>query len=423
VNERVILSVAAVLALAACAKPAAPPMNFERPPAPVQVAVASGRDVAVYIDAIGRAVAKETVWVKAQVEGRIEEARFEDGADLKKGDVLFVLDARPFEARLASAEASLLRARAALARAQTAVLRPAASLDRAKAARDLARAEFQRVEGLVATKAVSQADFDNKKSTLDMMEAEVGQAQADVKQAEPEVAAAEADVKKAESDVATARLDVEYCTIRSPIDGRAGHRLVDAGNLVASMASPLVLVERLDPVYVDFTVPENDVTAVQRNMAKGALRVEARLPDAAADETRAGTLTFLDNAIAQGSGTLSLRATLPNSDHHFWPGRFVKVRLILEPLPSAVLVPAGAPQLSGKGTFVYVVKDDGTAEMRFVELGQRQGELVVVKSGVKSGERVVVVGQLAVTPGGKVRIEETAAPAAPAAAAAPETKK
>jgi len=155
-------------------------MNWERPPAPVQTAVASGRDVAVYIDAIGRAVAKETVWVKAQVEGRIEETRFEDGADLKKGDVLFVLDARPFEARLAAAEASLLRARAALARAKTAELRPAASLERAKAARDLARAEFARVEGLVETKAVSKADFDNKKSTLDMMEAEVGQAEGEL---------------------------------------------------------------------------------------------------------------------------------------------------------------------------------------------------------------------------------------------------
>jgi multidrug efflux system membrane fusion protein len=412
-----------VVALAACAKPAAPTMNFERPPAPVQVAVAEGRNVAVYIDAIGRAVAKETVWVKAQVEGRVDETRFEDGADLKKGDVLFVLDARPFQARLASAEASVLRSRAALARAHTAEMRPKASLERAKAARDLARAEFSRVEGLVATKAVSQADFDNKKSTLDMMEAEVGQAEADVKQAEPEVAAAEADVKKAESDVATARLDVEYCTIRSPIDGRAGHRLVDAGNLIASMSTSLVLIERLDPVYVDFTVPENDVTAVQRNMAKGALRVEARLPDVGADETRTGELTFLDNNIAEGSGTLALRATLPNADHHFWPGRFVKVRLVLEPLPQAVLVPAGAPQLSGKGTFIYVVKDDGTAEMRFVELGQRQGELIVVKSGVKAGERVVVVGQLAVTPGGKVRVEETAQPAAPAAAPATEPKK
>ncbi len=419
-NDRPSHLVLAVLAaaLAACAKPAAAPLNFERPPAPVEAAVASGRDVAVYIDAIGRAVAKETVWVKAQVEGRVEETRFEDGADLKKGDVLYVLDARPFEARLAAAEASLLRARASLARAKTAVLRPAATLLRAKAARDLARAEFVRVEGLVETKAVSKADYDTKKSTFDMMEAEVGQAEADVEQAEPEAAAAEADVKKAEADVAMARLDVEYCTIRSPIDGRAGHRLVDAGNVVSSMATPLVMIERIDPVYVDFTVPENDVTAVQRNMAKGVLRVEARLPDATADETRSGALTFLDNNIAEGSGTLALRATLTNTDHHFWPGRFVRVRLILEPLPAAVLVPAGAPQLSGKGTFVYIVKDDDTAEMRFVTLGQRQGEFVVVTSGVKAGERVVVVGQLAVTPGGKVRVEETAPMAAAPAAEA-----
>src|SRR5207249_3253287 len=121
---------------------------------------------------------------------------------------------------------------------------------------------------------------------------------------------------------------------------------------------------------------------------------------------------FIDNAVQESTGTLRLRATVPNSDRRFWPGRFVKVRLVLKTLTGAVLVPATAPQLSGKGTFVYVVKDDGTADMRFVAVGQRQvgegkGDLVVLKDGVKPGERVVVMGQLAVSPGGKVRVEET----------------
>jgi multidrug efflux system membrane fusion protein len=406
--------------LAACAKPAAPPM-FERPPAPVQVAAATARDVPVYLDQIGRVVAKETVWIQAQVAARIESTSFEDGADLKKGDVLFQLDARPFEARLAAAEAALLRAQAAVIRARASALRPVATLAHDRAALEFARIELARAETLVKTEAISRADYDAKKNAVVMAEADVKQAEADVAQAAPEEKQALADVAKSEADVATARLDVEYCTVRSPIDGRAGHRLVDAGNLVMANNNPLVMVERLDPVYVDFTVNENDVAEIQRNMKIGALRVEARLPDAPND-ARVGELTFLDNAVQEATGTLKLRATIPNADHRFWPGRFVNVRLVLESLRGAVLVPAGAPQLSGKGTYAYVVKDDGTAEMRLVALGQRHADLVVVKDGVKAGERVVVMGQLAVTPGGKVRVEETP-PVAAAAAPPAEPKK
>jgi multidrug efflux system membrane fusion protein len=201
--------------------------------------------------------------------------------------------------------------------------------------------------------------------------------------------------------------------VRAPIDGRAGHRLVDAGNVIEATGAHLVMLERLDPVYVDFTVPENDLTEVQRNMARGPLSVEARLPDAPL-EPRTGELTFVDNTVQERTGTVKLRATMPNADRRFWPGRFVTVRLVLSTLPGAVLVPATAPQLSAHGTFVYVVKDDATAEMRPVVLGQEHEGLVVIREGVKAGEKVVVAGQLAVTPGGKVRVETPAEPAAPA---------
>jgi multidrug efflux system membrane fusion protein len=412
--RRALVVLALAAASAACSKTAGAPPAFERPPAPVQVATASARDVPVYLDEIGRVVAKEVVWIQAQVSARIESTNFEDGADLKKGDLLFTLDARPFQARLAAAEATLLRAQSAVIRAQATALRPKATLAHDQAALEYARVEFARAEGLVKTEAISKADYDAKKNAVAMAEADVKQAEAEVAQAAPEEKQALADVAKAEADVATARLDVEYCTVRSPIDGRAGHRFVDAGNLVKENESKLVMVERLDPVYVDFTVNENDVAAIQRNMAKGALRVEARLPDS--KDVRAGELTFLDNAVQETTGTLKLRATIPNADHVFWPGRFVNVRLVLEQLAGAVLVPAGTPQLSGKGTFAYVVKDDGTAEMRLVTVGQRQGDLVVLTDGVKAGERVVIMGQLAVTPGGKVRIEEPAAAAAAGAA-------
>jgi len=143
-------------------------------------------------------------------------------------------------------------------------------------------------------------------------------------------------------------------------------------------------------------------------MARGRLKVEVHLPDET-DQARAGELTFLDNAVQDATGTVKLRATIPNPDHRFWPGRFVKIRLVLSTLQAAVLVPAAAPQMSAQGQFVYVVKQDSTAELRQVALGQRQGDLVVVNQGLKAGERVVVNGQLGVTPGGKVRFEEVRA--------------
>lgn len=173
---------------------------------------------------------------------------------------------------------------------------------------------------------------------------------------------------------------------------------------MAANTGSLLTIQRLDPVYADFTVPEHDLTAVQRHMARGSLAVEVRLPDEPG-EPRTGALTFLDNAVQDGTGTVKLRATIPNGDHRFWPGRFVKIRLVLDTLEDAVLVPAAAPQTSGQGPFVYVVKADSSAEQRRVTPGQRQGDLIVISQGVRPGEQVVVDGQLGVTPGGKVRVE------------------
>jgi multidrug efflux system membrane fusion protein len=357
----------------------------------------------VYIDEIGHATAVETVWVRSQVAGRVDAVHFKDGAELKKGDVLVNLDARPFQAKLDSAEASLARARAMLERAGSALLRPQAELARARAANDLARSELARTEKLLASNAASQSDYDVRKNAVALTAASIAQAEADLKQAEPDERQAEAELKQAEAAVTAARLDVEYATVRSPIDGRAGRRLVDAGNVVEENGDPLVNIERLDPVHVDFTVPEARLGDVQRNLAKGKLRVEVRVPGGTGD-AHAGELTFVDNAVDQATGTVKMRATLANADRALWPGQFVGVRLVLDTIPGAVVVPAAATQMSGKGPFVYVVKDDGTADMRPVTLGQRQGEHIVVEKGVTAGERVVVSGQLAVTPGGKVRI-------------------
>jgi membrane fusion protein, multidrug efflux system len=174
----------------------------------------------------------------------------------------------------------------------------------------------------------------------------------------------------------------------------------------------LLTIERMDPIYADFTVTESDFSDVQRNKAERALRVEVRLPDETKPEV--GELTFLDNSVQSSSGTVMLRATVPNPARHLWPGQFVNVRLVLAMLPNAVLVPAGAPQDSAKGSFVYVVKEDSTAELRPVKLGQRQGDLVVIQQGLQPGERVVLNGQLGVMPGGKVQVVSDTATEKPA---------
>src|SRR5258706_15810430 len=351
----------AALVLVGCAKK--DPPAFERPPAPVNVASAISLDVPYYLDEVGRCVAREVVSVQPEVSGRITEIHFTDGADLKKGEALFTIDPRPFQAQLNAAEANLVQSRAAL---------------------DFAKIQFERVKDLVESRAIARQDYDTRKNAVDL---------------------AEAQVKQNEAAVDSALLNLEYTAIRSPIDGRAGHRLVDVGNVVTANNSTLLNIERLDPIYAEFTVTENDLSAVQLHTTKGNLTVEVRLPEEP-DKPSVGQLTFLDNAVQSASGTVLLRATVPNGAHRLWPGRFVNVRLILAMKPAAVLVPAASPQDSAKGPFVYVVKDDSTAEARPVKLGQRQGDLIVVEDGLKPGERVILNGQIAVTPGGKVRVDQ-----------------
>jgi multidrug efflux system membrane fusion protein len=367
-NKSLYLVCVLSLLLTACAKKDPPP--FERPPSRVTVATALAQDVPFYLDEVGHTVAREVVSVQPEVSGKITEIHFEDGANLKKGDPLFTIDPRPFEAQLNAAQANLAQSKAAL---------------------DFAKIQFGRVQDLVESRAIARQDYDTRKNAVD-----VGEAQ----------------VRQNEAAVESARLNLEYTSIRSPIDGRAGHRLVDTGNVVTANNTTLLTIERLEPIYADFTVTESDLSQVQRNSASHMLRVEVRLPDETKPEV--GQLTFLDNSVQSSSGTVMLRATVPNPTRHLWPGQFVNVRLVLATIPKAVLVPAAAPQDSAKGPFVYVVKQDSTAELRPVKVGQRQGESVVVEQGLQPGERVIMNGQLAVMPGGKVQVvtaDTTAAPA------------
>jgi multidrug efflux system membrane fusion protein len=259
-----------------------------------------------------------------------------------------------------------------------------AQLAQSKAALDLANTQLKMYASIANTRAVSQIDVETKKNT---------------------VAVDQAQVESAEAAVENAKLNLEYCYIHSPIDGRAGARLVDVGNVVQTNTTGLLLIQRLDPIYADFTVTEGDLPEVQRELAKGILQAKVRLPSDPPDRARDGKLTFVDNNVQNATGTVNLRATLPNADHHFWPGQFLNVTLVLATTKGAVLIPNQATQISQQGPYVFVVKADGTAELRQVTLGQRQGDTVVVTKGVSAGESVIVTGQLTVMPGAKVRMQ------------------
>jgi membrane fusion protein, multidrug efflux system len=368
---------AAALTLAGCgSKPQAQAAENMQMPAPaVTVAAATTKDVPVYLDEIGKNGAYESVMVTPQVAGRITERDFQDGAELKKGQLLFVIDPRPYQAAVDSAQAQLAQAKAAL---------------------DLAQTQLKMYDTLNDSRAVSQLDYQTKKNAV-----EVDQAQ----------------IQAAQASVETAKLNLDYCYIHSPIDGRAGARLVDVGNVVTANGSSLLSIQRIDPIYADFTVTEADLAQVRANMAHGTLKAIVRLPADPENAGRSGSLTFLDNAVQNATGTVNLRATVSNTDHHFWPGQFVNVRLVLATDKNAVLIPNQATQISQRGPYVLVVKSDSSAEIRPVVLGQRQGDNVVVTNGVAPGDRVIVTGQSTVIPGMKVRVESGAPGQAPSGGA------
>ena len=351
-----------LLALGGCGKRQSAP-----PPAPVRavsVALAQTRDVPVYIDEIGNCTAYEAVMIQPQVTGAIVGIDFKDGTEVKKGDRLFTIDPRPYQAVLQKAKATLEQ-------------------DRAKA--QYAQLQVKRYEELIKTKVIAHQEYDSLRSTSQ---------------------AAEAAVQADEAAVETAQIDLDYCEIRSPIDGRASKRKVDIGNLVMANATQLLLIQRQDPVYVDFTIPESALPEVRKYREKGTLKVEASFADDPA-KRREGAFDFLDSGVQQSSGTVRVRALLDNKDRLFWPGQFVNVRLLLDTIQEAVLVPNEALQIGQSGPFVFVVKPDSTVELRKVKPGQRQENAAVISEGLTPGETVVVTGQLALAPGAAVKVKET----------------
>jgi multidrug efflux system membrane fusion protein len=384
--------------LSGCANQAQ--QSFERPPAPVVVTTAVSQDVSNYMDALGKIVAREVVSIQPQVSGRITKIHFTDGANVRRGQLLFTIDPRPFEANLKQAQANLSKDAALKKQAE-------ANLAREVAREKWGLTQVERYRVLVEQGVVAREQYQQLRADYDTLKANSEAARAAVRSADE-------TIKVDNAAVDTAKVQLSYCYIHSPIDGRAGQRLVDLGNVVnpggpssaqdsssGVSSNALLVIERLDPIYADFTISQSNLTAVQEQMRAGTLSAEVRLPDST-DAPVSGRLTFVDNTVQTETGQVTLRATLPNPGHRFWPGRFVNVRLLLGMVQGAVLVPVSAPQMSANGSYIYVVKPDSTAEQRAVSLGQRQGDLIVVEKGVAAGEKVVTDGQLGVTPNGKV---------------------
>jgi len=321
-------------------KAAQPPVR------PVLVAKVITKDVPIYLDEIGTCAAYETVQVQAEVSGQCSTRDCQDGSDVKKGDLLFTIDPRPFQA----------------------------ALDQAKAQAALDQTTLKRQEDLRARKVISQQDYD--------------------------IAVANAQKSQAVADAAQVNLD--FCYIKSPINGRVGLRNVDVGNLVGPSSPPLVIIQGLDPIYTDFTVSETDLPLVRRYLGGPNVKVETMSPDKTMPP-RTGDLYFIDTAVQPGAGTVKARAVTPNPDRALWPSEFVRVRFILDKLKDAALIPSQAVQISQSGPFVFVLNPDNTVDLRQVKPGQRQeGDTTVIEEGLKAGETVVVTGQLALAPGTKV---------------------
>lgn len=363
---RVLVVFAMLLVIAACSPGKTEKQNQQKPPAPVVVATTVRKDVPVQILAIGNVEAYAVVSVRSQVGGQLSKVHFSEGQYVKKGDLLFTIDPRPYEAAVKQAEANLARDSAQM---------------------ENARQEARRYEELVKKGYVAQSQYDQVRTNADALAAVVL-----------------ADKAAVES----AKLQLSYCFIHSPITGRLGSILVNEGNLIkANDDKFMVVIHQVEPIYVNFSVPERHVNEIKKQYtAQGkVLRVDAATTE---QEERAvqGVLTFMDNTVDRATGTIRLKGTFDNRERLLWPGQFVKVNLRLSTLPGAITVPLQAVQIGQQGQYVFVVKPDLTVEMRPVTPGRTFDSEVVVETGLEPGEKVVTDGQLRLVPGSKVEIKQ-----------------
>lgn len=387
---------------------------------PVTVATATSQSVPITIRSIGNVMPFSVVNVLPQVSGQLKKVYFTQGDFVKKGDPLFQIDPSQYQANLAQALGNVAKDRAQVQQAQAnmakdiaAVGQLQANLKRDEAQAKYAQTEVGRYTTLVAQGAVSHEQSDQVTTNLSTAQAAV---EADRKAIENAQAVVDAD--KAAIDTAkgtmqadegaaqNCRIQLGWTLIKSPLDGRTGSLNVYEGNIVSATSSsntPMVVIAQVEPIYVNFTVPEQYLKAVRDSLAKKVLRVEAKLEGAKADHV-IGDVSFLENTVNTTTGTVVLRAAFPNKDHRLYPGQFVDVVVSMPANGPTVVVPVAALQTTQQGTAVYVMKDKNTVDFRPVKVARTHGDFAALDSGVQSGETVVTDGQLQLTPGAKVKV-------------------
>jgi multidrug efflux system membrane fusion protein len=334
-----------------------------KPPVPVEVAVAVQKTVPVQLRVIGSVEAYNTVSVKAQVSGMLDKVLFHEGQDVKKGQLLFTIDSRPFEASLRQAGASLARD---------------AAQER------YAREQVRRYGELYRDGIVTQDQFDQFRANAEAL----GEA-----------------VRADRAVVDNAAIQLGYCSIRSPLTGRTGNLQVQRGNLVKANDVPvLITINQVNPIYVTFSVPEKQLAEIKKYMSAGKLKVEALIPNSAGPAEQ-GEISFLDNAVDTATGTIKIKGTFANKERKLWPGQFANVVLTLTSLPNAVVVPTQTVQTGQAGQYVFVVKADRSVASRPVVTGEVYNGETVIEKGVNPGETVVTDGQLQLIPGSRVEIK------------------
>ncbi len=332
---------------------------------PVMVAAVTMKTMPLELRAVGNVEAYSTVSIKSQVSARVVSVHFKQGQDVHKGDLLFLLDKRPFEAALQQDQAMLER-------------------DTARA-KD-AEIQAKRYAQLFEQGVVSKQSYDDLAYS-----AAAGAAQV------------RADQAATEND----KLKIEYCTITSPIDGRTGSILVYPGNLVKENDVPvLVVINQIQPIYVNFAVPEQFLAQIKQYMAQRSLAVEAEVPQQAGVR-ESGVLAFVDNTVDPGTGTIHLKGSFDNPQRRLWPGQFVNVALKLTVEPDRIVIPSQAVQTGQNGQYVYVVKADRTVEARAITVARTMGHETIVEKGLTAGETVVTDGQLRLVPGANVEIKSS----------------
>lgn len=334
---------------------------------PVTVSQVLQKAIPLEVRVIGTVEASSNVAVRAQITGELTSVHFEEGDEVKKGDLLFTIDRRPLEAALKQAEANLER-------------------DLAQAAN--AGAQAKRYEDLAQRGIATREQVDTSNTTAAAMQATVGADRAAVE---------------------NARVQLQYATIAAPLAGRTGTLMVHPGNLVrANDATPLVVINQLSPINVAFAIPEAQLPDLKRYMALGTIHVEAHPPNDEAPSS--GRVTFVDNAVDQSTGTIKIKGSFANTDHRLWPGQYVNVVVTLKTDHDALVVPLAAVQAGQDGPYVFVIRSDQTAEFRTVNIDRTTTNEVILKGGVQIGETVVTDGHLRLVPGSRVSIKKDAEP-------------